>query len=76
MTLQQQYSLLCRNVEWDTVDVCRNEGIGILPWSPLAGGWLTGKYQRFFIQCLVGGESRIYTHELDGKISGTDMECA
>jgi aryl-alcohol dehydrogenase-like predicted oxidoreductase len=26
--------------------VCRNEGIGILPWSPLAGGWLTGKYSR------------------------------
>ena len=29
-----------------SVDVCRNEGIGMLPWSPLAGGWLTGKYQR------------------------------
>jgi len=26
--------------------VCRNEGIGMLPWSPLAGGWLTGKYRR------------------------------
>lgn len=46
VTLQQQYSLLCRNVEWDTVDVCRNEGLGILPWSPLAGGWLSGKYDR------------------------------
>lgn len=46
VTLQQQYSLLCRNVEWDTVEVCRHEGIGILPWSPLAGGWLSGKYDR------------------------------
>jgi aryl-alcohol dehydrogenase-like predicted oxidoreductase len=46
VTLQQQYSLLCRNVEWDTVDVCRHEGLGILPWSPLAGGWLSGKYDR------------------------------
>jgi len=46
VTLQQQYSLLCRNVEWDTVDVCRNEGLGILPWSPLAGGWLSGKFNR------------------------------
>ena len=46
VTLQQQYSLLCRNVEWDTIDVCRNEGLGILPWSPLAGGWLSGKYDR------------------------------
>lgn len=46
VTLQQQYSLLCRNVEWDTVEVCRQEGLGILPWSPLAGGWLSGKYDR------------------------------
>jgi aryl-alcohol dehydrogenase-like predicted oxidoreductase len=30
----------------EIVDLCRNEGIGILPWSPLAGGWLTGKYGR------------------------------
>ena len=46
VTLQQQYSLLCRNVEWDTVDVCQHEGLGILPWSPLAGGWLSGKFDR------------------------------
>ena len=35
-----------RDIEFELVDVCRNEGIGILPWSPLAGGWLTGKYPR------------------------------
>jgi aryl-alcohol dehydrogenase-like predicted oxidoreductase len=35
-----------RDIEFELVDVCRNEGIGILPWSPLAGGWLTGKYTR------------------------------
>ncbi|CAF4970768.1 unnamed protein product [Rotaria sp. Silwood1] len=46
MALQQQYSLLCRNMEWDTIAVCRNEGLGILPWSPLAGGWLSGKFDR------------------------------
>jgi aryl-alcohol dehydrogenase-like predicted oxidoreductase len=46
VTLQPQYNLLVRDVELEIVDVCRNEGIGILPWSPLAGGWLTGKYSR------------------------------
>ena len=46
VTLQPQYNLLVRDIEFELVDVCRNEGIGILPWSPLAGGWLTGKYQR------------------------------
>ena len=46
VTLQPQYNLLVRDIEFELVDVCLNEGIGILPWSPLAGGWLTGKYTR------------------------------
>jgi aryl-alcohol dehydrogenase (NADP+) len=46
VTLQPQYNLLVRDIELEIVDVCHNEGIGILPWSPLAGGWLTGKYDR------------------------------
>ncbi|WP_194891794.1 aldo/keto reductase [Catenulispora pinisilvae] len=46
VTLQPQYNLLVRDIEFELVDVCRNEGIGILPWSPLAGGWLSGKYSR------------------------------
>jgi aryl-alcohol dehydrogenase-like predicted oxidoreductase len=46
VTLQPQYNLLIRDIEFELVDVCLNEGIGILPWSPLAGGWLTGKYLR------------------------------
>lgn len=44
--LQPEYSLLVRSTEWELLPVCRDEGIGILAWSPLAGGWLTGKYQR------------------------------
>lgn len=46
VTLQPQYNLLVRDIEFELVDVCRNENIGILPWSPLGGGWLTGKYSR------------------------------
>ena len=45
-TLQPQYNLLVRDIEFELTEVCGNEGIGILPWSPLAGGWLTGKYVR------------------------------
>jgi len=45
-TLQPQYNLLVRDIEFELTDVCRNENIGMLPWSPLAGGWLTGKYVR------------------------------
>jgi aryl-alcohol dehydrogenase-like predicted oxidoreductase len=46
VTLQPQYNLLVRDIEFELVDVCLNEDIGILPWSPLGGGWLTGKYRR------------------------------
>jgi aryl-alcohol dehydrogenase-like predicted oxidoreductase len=43
---QYQYSLLTRDIEWEFEDLCLDEGVGIVPWSPLAGGWLTGKYTR------------------------------
>ncbi|XP_074658078.1 1-deoxyxylulose-5-phosphate synthase YajO-like isoform X2 [Tubulanus polymorphus] len=46
VTLQQQYSLLCRSSELEEFNVCKEEKIGILPWSPLKGGLLTGKYYR------------------------------
>lgn len=43
---QPQYNLLCREVEWEVMDVCIQEGLGVIPWSPLKGGWLSGKYRR------------------------------
>eukprot|EP00029_Vermamoeba_vermiformis_P006503 TRINITY_DN2568_c0_g1_i2.p1 TRINITY_DN2568_c0_g1~~TRINITY_DN2568_c0_g1_i2.p1 ORF type:complete len:366 (-),score=115.22 TRINITY_DN2568_c0_g1_i2:77-1147(-) len=46
VSLQQQYSLLERNSENEAFEVCHNEGLGILPWSPLKGGLLSGKYSR------------------------------
>jgi aryl-alcohol dehydrogenase-like predicted oxidoreductase len=45
-TLQPQYSLLVRGIEHEIVPACLDAGIGLLPWSPLAGGWLSGKYTR------------------------------
>jgi aryl-alcohol dehydrogenase-like predicted oxidoreductase len=44
--LQPLYNLLDRTAEWELVPVCENEGLGIIPWSPLRGGWLSGKYRR------------------------------
>jgi aryl-alcohol dehydrogenase-like predicted oxidoreductase len=46
VTLQPQYSLLVREIEFEIVPACLDAGIGLLPWSPLGGGWLTGKYRR------------------------------
>ena len=45
-SLQPQYSLLCRTTEWEMIPLAEEEGLGVLPWSPLRGGWLSGKYQR------------------------------
>jgi aryl-alcohol dehydrogenase-like predicted oxidoreductase len=44
--LQPLYNMLDREAEWDLVPVCQNEGVGIIPWSPLRGGWLSGRYRR------------------------------
>ena len=46
VTLQPHYNLLGRELEWELLPLCEDEGIGVLPWSPLGGGWLTGKYAR------------------------------
>jgi len=44
--LQPQYSLMCRGTEWDLMEECIEEGLGCIPWSPLAGGWLSGAFKR------------------------------
>ncbi len=46
VSLQPQYNLLARELEWEIVPACADAGLGLLPWSPLGGGWLTGKYRR------------------------------
>lgn len=42
---QSPYSILCRAIERDVLGVCQRHGLGVLVWSPLSGGWLTGKYE-------------------------------
>ncbi len=46
VTLQPQYNLLVREIEWEVVPAAIDAGLGLLPWSPLGGGWLSGKYRR------------------------------
>jgi len=42
--LQPQYNLLVRDIERELIPLCREEGLGIVTWAPLAGGFLSGKY--------------------------------
>ena len=46
VTLQPQYNLLVRDIEHEIVPAALDAHIGLLPWSPLGGGWLSGKYKR------------------------------
>jgi aryl-alcohol dehydrogenase-like predicted oxidoreductase len=46
VSLQPQYSLIVREIEWEIVPAVQDAGMGMLPWSPLGGGWLSGKYKR------------------------------
>lgn len=43
---QYQYSLVERNIDSEFIDLCLNEGVGIVPWGALGGGFLSGKYRR------------------------------
>src|SRR6266566_1556784 len=65
VTLQPQYSLLVREIEWEIVPAAVDAGVGLLPWSPLGGGWLSGKYQR---DARPGGATRL------GEDPGRGME--
>jgi aryl-alcohol dehydrogenase-like predicted oxidoreductase len=42
---QPQYSLVVRDIEQEVIPVCQLKGLGVVVWSPLAGGFLTGKYR-------------------------------
>ncbi|MGY1608494.1 aldo/keto reductase [Geodermatophilus sp. SYSU D00700] len=46
VSLQPLYNLLDRDTELELLPICRHEGLGLIAWSPLAGGWLSGKYRR------------------------------
>lgn len=59
-SLQPLYNLLDRSTEWELIPVCQSEGLGMITWSPLRGGWLTGKYHR----------------EMEGPAEGTRLEKA
>ena len=43
---QPPYSLLVRGIESEVLPVCRHHGMGVIPWSPLAGGWLSGRWRK------------------------------
>ncbi|MFI1396996.1 aldo/keto reductase [Streptomyces sp. NPDC020681] len=64
--LQPLYNLLKRELEWELAPQCAQEGVAVIPWSPLAGGWLTGKYTRG-MDSVPAGSREAYFQEQSGK---------
>jgi len=67
-SLQPLYNLLDRSTEWELLPVCQREGLGVIPWSPLRGGWLSGKFRRGMAAPPAG--TRIKTAEERGWSEG------
>ncbi|MFI6284984.1 aldo/keto reductase [Streptomyces sp. NPDC051018] len=64
--LQPRYNLLCRETEWELLPLCEERGVGVIPWGPLAGGWLTGKYHRG-MESVPAGSREAYWQERSGE---------
>lgn len=64
ISLQPLYNLLDRSVEWELAEICRANGLGMIPWSPLRGGWLSGKFTRGMSTPVAG--SRISKADAEG----------
>ena len=69
VTLQPQYSLLVREIELEIVPAALDAGVGLLPWSPLGGGWLSGKYVRDEVP---GGATRLGENPQRGMEAWTE----
>jgi len=56
---QPPYSIFARGIETAVLPTCQKYGMGVIPWSPLAGGWLTGRYRRGEAMPNTGRASRV-----------------
>ena len=56
---QPPYSIFVRAIEKDVLPTCQKYGMGVIPWSPLAGGWLSGKYRKGMEQPTGGRAARM-----------------
>ena len=61
--LQPQYNLLCRSTEWEMVPVALREGLGVIPWSSLRGGWLSGEFRRGMTEPPKGSRIEVATEK-------------
>ena len=70
-TEQPPYSLLARGVETSVLPVCQRYGMGVLTWSPLASGFLSGRYRKGLSVDLSAGRAALTPHRFDPSLPTT-----
>jgi len=67
---QPPYSILVRGIEASVLPACQKYGMGVIAWSPLAGGWLTGRIRRDTGVDMTTGRARRLPHRFDLALPG------
>jgi aryl-alcohol dehydrogenase-like predicted oxidoreductase len=73
---QPPYSMLVRGIEAAVLPACQKYGMGVIAWSPLAGGWLTGRIRRDTGVDMTTGRARRLPHRFDPALPGNQAKLA
>ena len=73
---QPPYSMLIRAIERDVLPVCEEHGMGVIPWSPLAGGWLSGRYTKGGDSPASSRRAQMIPSRYDMSIPGNERKLA
>ena len=73
---QPPYSILVRGIEASVLPACQKYGMGVIVWSPLAGGWLTGRYRKDADIDMTTGRARRLPHRFDPSLPGNQAKLA
>jgi aryl-alcohol dehydrogenase-like predicted oxidoreductase len=73
---QPPYSILVRGIETAVLPTCEQYGMGVIVWSPLAGGWLTGRYRKDADIDMTTGRARRLPHRFDPSLPGNQAKLA
>src|SRR5437016_4238148 len=71
---QPPYSILVRGIEAAVLPTCEQYGMGVIVWSPLAGGWLTGRYRKDADIDMTTGRARRLPHRFDPSLPGNQAK--
>ena len=73
---QPPYSIFVRGIEAEVLPVCQKYGMGVIPWSPLAAGWLTGRYRQDTGVDMTVGRARRVPGRFDQALPGNQAKLA